>query len=605
MVIKNRLSAKWSCKKALLVKVVFKGALIVFPLVVALLLPQLCFPESPVSAQEHNNLSLNPWSMYQRDPQRTGRSPYSGPEIPALKWSYITGDQVKSSPAIGADGTIYVGSNDGNLYALYHDGSLKWSYKTGGIIISSPAIGADDTVYVGSQDSNVYAINPDGTLKWIFETEDNVYSSPVIGIDGTIYVGSYETNLYAINPDGTLRWSFATGGSIHSSPALGPDGTIYVASGSKFYAVSTEGTENWSLNLPVGMSALNSPAIGADGTIYAGSAGNRVYAINPNGTIRWSFDTRGDAVSSPAIGADGTIYVSSMPGFEKGGYGKVYAIDPNGKLKWSFITFVAPPSHWDPSSSSPAIGADGTIYVGSWDDNVYAINPDGTLKWTFDTEGPVVSSPAIGAEGHLYVGSWDGKIYGIVDQSLLPPPIAARIDIYGHNIDRTVGQENNLQMTFINTGTETHTFIAGASLWKPGSDFTSSDLDFEKEVTLGPGGLKTVSWKHTVDVHGHWAYQFAVWKAKPFINENLLYKKPSPVEFFYIGLPTYTLGDVNDDGRIDIQDVSLVTRHVMGIESILASQMEAADVNGDGNVDIQDIALITQRALGMIDNFAN
>ena len=46
------------------------------------------------------------------------------------------------------------------------DGTLKWSYSTGGLVQSSPAVGSDGTVYVGSFDNNLYAINPDGTLKW-------------------------------------------------------------------------------------------------------------------------------------------------------------------------------------------------------------------------------------------------------------------------------------------------------------------------------------------------------------------------------------------------------------------------------------------------------
>ena len=44
-------------------------------------------------------------------------------------------------------------------------GTLKWKYKTGGSIWSSPAIGSDGTIYVGSWDGNLYAINPVGTLK--------------------------------------------------------------------------------------------------------------------------------------------------------------------------------------------------------------------------------------------------------------------------------------------------------------------------------------------------------------------------------------------------------------------------------------------------------
>ena len=47
--------------------------------------------------------------------------------------------------------------------------------------------------------------------------------------------------------------------------------------------------------------------------------------------------------------------------------------------------------------SSPAIGADGTIYVGSYDHKLCAINPDGTEKWSFDTGNYVHSSVAIAA----------------------------------------------------------------------------------------------------------------------------------------------------------------------------------------------------------------
>ena len=82
------------------------------------------------------------------------------------------------------------------------DGSKKWAFKTGGRVTSSPAIGSDGTIYVGSLNDALYAINPDGSKKWEFKTGDYVDSSPAIGSDGTIYVGSYDNNLYAINPDG-------------------------------------------------------------------------------------------------------------------------------------------------------------------------------------------------------------------------------------------------------------------------------------------------------------------------------------------------------------------------------------------------------------------
>ena len=82
--------------------------------------------------------------------------------------------------------------------------ALKWTFFTGGAVNSSPAIGDDGTIYVGSSDKKVYAINSDGTTNWVFTTGGAVLSSPVLGADGTIYVGSLDFNLYAINPDGTL-----------------------------------------------------------------------------------------------------------------------------------------------------------------------------------------------------------------------------------------------------------------------------------------------------------------------------------------------------------------------------------------------------------------
>ncbi len=110
-----------------------------------------------------------------------------------------------SSPAIGADGTIYVGgaaSDNANnaLYAVNPDGTVKWTFQTGNFVASSPAISADGTIYVGSADDNLYAINPNGTEKWVFATGSEIlFSSPAIGADGTIYIGSESSpGLFAI-----------------------------------------------------------------------------------------------------------------------------------------------------------------------------------------------------------------------------------------------------------------------------------------------------------------------------------------------------------------------------------------------------------------------
>ena len=150
-----------------------------------------------------------------------------------------------SSPAIGSDGTVYIGSDYpyNKLYAIHgKTGAKLWEFETGSYVHSSPAIGSDGTVYVGSYDKKLYAINgKTGVKLWEFETGDKVYSSPAIGSDGTVYVGSHDKKLYAINPkSGVKLWEFETGSRVFSSPAIGSDGTVYVGShDNKLYAIKT------------------------------------------------------------------------------------------------------------------------------------------------------------------------------------------------------------------------------------------------------------------------------------------------------------------------------------------------------------------------------
>ena len=113
-----------------------------------------------------------------------------------------------SSPAIGADGIIYVGAWDGYLFALNPGGTRSWSVRTSppSDINSSPAVGSNDVIYVGCKDGNFYAfqsqaVEEEGKKQdWVFQTGDIIQSSPVIAADGTIYFGSRDNYLYAINP---------------------------------------------------------------------------------------------------------------------------------------------------------------------------------------------------------------------------------------------------------------------------------------------------------------------------------------------------------------------------------------------------------------------
>ena len=77
--------------------------------------------------------------------------------------------------------------------------SELWSVDVDGVVAGSPTIGPDGTIYVASHDGALYAIDADGTVKWTFTTGDRSWSTPAVAEDGTIYVGSDDDHLYAVD----------------------------------------------------------------------------------------------------------------------------------------------------------------------------------------------------------------------------------------------------------------------------------------------------------------------------------------------------------------------------------------------------------------------
>ena len=146
-------------------------------------------------------VSLAPaqWSTFHGDAQRSGRSAVAGPTHPQLQWRRDVGGPIISSPVIAPDGTVVLGSvlHEGlhptlAIVATYPDGTPKWSFPTGYVdtqVQSTPAIASDGTVYVGAQDGVLYAISPNGTLAWKFQSSTPVLQHPVIAGDGTVYIG--------------------------------------------------------------------------------------------------------------------------------------------------------------------------------------------------------------------------------------------------------------------------------------------------------------------------------------------------------------------------------------------------------------------------------
>lgn len=354
------------------------------------------------------------WWRMRNDARGTGRGLFNATRVSDVAWQIPTNGTVESSPAIAGDGTAYVGSSDGKLYAVTQNGTLRWSADLGAPVNGSPAIADDGSIVVGADDGKVRCINKTGAVVWTYATGGAIVASPLIK-DGTVYVGSGNRSIYALDlATGTKSWSYATGGAIWSSPATDSTGVIYMTSEDGcLYAINSGGTRKW--RYQTGSSVIASPAIGSDGVIYFGSGDGGFYAINPGGTLKWRFETFSIIDSSAAIGPDGNIYFGT--GYE-GSNGKLYVLRPNG----TELSHIDLPGAG--ITSSPAIDPSGAIYFGACDKKVYAYLPDMTKLWEFTTGDSVVGSPALGADGSVIFGSYDGKIYCLRDatsKDLTPP----------------------------------------------------------------------------------------------------------------------------------------------------------------------------------------
>jgi outer membrane protein assembly factor BamB len=339
--------------------------------------------------------------MFGRCPNHNGTSPFVGAQTAHLKWSFSTGGYVDGSPVIAADGTVYIG-NSCMLFALDGaSGTLKWSagdyYCTQE---SSPAIAADGSIIVlGSK--GLSALDPaTGQARWSYSANslgDSSYdntSSPTIGPDGTIYVSDYHY-LYAVDSGGHGIWTYTAPATENlSTPSLGPDGSLYVGSWSgTFIAVdSATGMLRWSLNRKYCDSRLSTAAVDPDNNLYfTDGCSHTLSLVGATGVQRWS--APGYYMVSPSYQA-GTVYAGGV-------YSRSAA---TGAQNWYFNAACL--------DSKPAVDAEGTAYVGAYDNALHAIDKNGHEKWHFDTGYPVFASPAIGADGTIYLGA-EYHVYAI------------------------------------------------------------------------------------------------------------------------------------------------------------------------------------------------
>jgi outer membrane protein assembly factor BamB len=217
-----------------------------------------------------------------------------------------------SSAVVGADGTIYVGGDA--LYALAPGGAVKWRLAAGGHLMSSPALGLDGSVYVGVQGGAVIGVSAQGKLRWEHRELYDFDSTPALAPDGQLLIGCDDGRLYSLRAsDGAVTWRFATRGPVRSSPALGRGGVVLFGSDDRqLRAVSSRGALRWAFS--TGGPIRSSPAVDDAGTVVFGSQDDHLYALDAGGRLLWRVRLGGDVDSSVAVAPDGTLFVGADDG---------------------------------------------------------------------------------------------------------------------------------------------------------------------------------------------------------------------------------------------------------------------------------------------------
>lgn len=377
------------------------------------------------------SLADSPWPMYHHDPQSTGRSQYKGPRQGIIKWKFEPDSTALIWPAIiiGSDSTVYFSTQNEKtqygtssfLYAVYPDGTLKWKYQFEDTQTSdfAPLIAADGTIFIGTTGITDYlnAIDPNGTLKW--RRKINVASQINIGLDGTLYFRGGDGYLYAVSQDGAILWNIKEGyGFYYYGCSFSPDGsTIYLFSMtnqhdiSALCAVNTSGILLWKYNLQDSLPNNNSlPLVGSNGNIYFGVesiplSNSKFYSISSKGQLNWFFKCEGGAVGGeePTIDRDGNLYILSWDSSFS-----IVSIDYGGNFRWQIKEQLFPYAGY-------VCDNEGVLYVFQSDITAYKSN--GEILWQLNLDGSFnrIAAPAIGLDGTLYVGTYGdtNKLYAI------------------------------------------------------------------------------------------------------------------------------------------------------------------------------------------------
>ena len=286
----------------------------------------------------------------------------------AMLWRAGVEVVADADPVLGPMGLVYVCSTDAYCYALsLADGQIRHRYL-GNEYGSAPAIGADGTVFIGTHDDGLLAQSKEGRVLWTESTLGETFS-PVLAPWGTIVVGSVLGTtgyLSSLRLDGTVLWSNEVNGVVSHPPCLSANGIYTNSSSGVTRAISPGGDTLW--EVPTRCPWNSFPVLGNGGEIFCTSNDGALICINQDGLVAWEFRGEDQLSASPTVGRDGIVYVGSLEG-------SLLAISSAGALLWKLD--VGSPVY----AAAAELGT-GRVAVGSHAGVLTCFLPDGTKEWS-------------------------------------------------------------------------------------------------------------------------------------------------------------------------------------------------------------------------------